>query len=214
MDDGQFNTVEIRSVTLDESGIYTATATNEHGSLSCHCNLVVDKGIKAYSAPEFVERMKSDYVVDGGGEIFLTAQIEAHPSVGLKLYRNNMRIRPCRRIRLMLSKDGFVQLYISNATDDDAGIYKCIATNPAGNADCECCVVVEKNLDVASSSKLVLPLSKDPAFKKKLRSFKAFEGDTVIIDLEVVGDPHPDVIWLRDYLKVKKTFISLVLNLF
>lgn len=33
---------------------------------------------------------------------------------------------------------------------------------------------------------------------------EAFEGDTVIIGCEVVGDPTPDVIWLRDFLRVKR----------
>lgn len=37
---------------------------------------------------------------------------------------------------------------------------------------------------------------------KKPRSFEAFEGDTVIIYCEVIGDPKPDVVWLRDFLKV------------
>lgn len=32
---------------------------------------------------------------------------------------------------------------------------------------------------------------------------EAFEGDTVIIGCEVVGDPTPDVIWLRDFLRVR-----------
>jgi hypothetical protein len=35
---------------------------------------------------------------------------------------------------------------------------------------------------------------------------EAYEGDTVIIGCEVIGDPKPDVIWLRDFLKVKLQF--------
>lgn len=41
-------------------------------------------------------------------------------------------------------------------------------------------------------------------FVKKPRSSNAFEGDTVIIYCEVVGDPQPQVAWLRDFLKVCK----------
>lgn len=37
---------------------------------------------------------------------------------------------------------------------------------------------------------------------KKPRSSEAYEGDTVIIVCEVVGDPKPEIIWLRDFLKV------------
>lgn len=46
--------------------------------------------------------------------------------------------------------------------------------------------------------------SKEPMFVKKPRSSEACEGDTVIIVCEVVGDPKPEIIWLRDFLKVSK----------
>ena len=39
-------------------------------------------------------------------------------------------------------------------------------------------------------------------FITKPRSSEAYEGDTVIIMCEVIGDPKPEVIWLRDVLKV------------
>ena len=44
--------------------------------------------------------------------------------------------------------------------------------------------------------------SKEPAFIRKPRSFDVEEGDNVVIACEVVGDPKPEVSWLRDWLKV------------
>lgn len=82
LNEGAFSTLEIMRATLDDSGTYTATATNEHGSMSCHCNLTVDKGIRAYVSPEFLGTLESDYTVKCGHEIRLCAQIEAYPSVG------------------------------------------------------------------------------------------------------------------------------------
>lgn len=49
-------------------------------------------------------------------------------------------------------------------------------------------------------------------FVKKPRSSEAFEGDTVIIFCEVVGDPKPDVVWLRDFLKVSFFFLNYINN--
>jgi hypothetical protein len=46
-------------------------------------------------------------------------------------------------------------------------------------------------------------------FVKKPRSSEAYEGDTVIIMCEVIGDPKPEVVWLRDFLKVRKRAICL-----
>jgi hypothetical protein len=39
-------------------------------------------------------------------------------------------------------------------------------------------------------------------FLTKPRSSEAIEGDAVIIMCEVIGDPKPEVLWLRDFLKV------------
>lgn len=44
--------------------------------------------------------------------------------------------------------------------------------------------------------------SREPAFIRKPRSFDVEEGDDVVIVCEVVGDPKPEVSWLRDWLKV------------
>jgi hypothetical protein len=51
-------------------------------------------------------------------------------------------------------------------------------------------------------------------FVKKPRSSEAYEGDTVIIMCDVIGDPKPEVVWLRDFLKVRKLnlFVCLVLE--
>lgn len=46
-------------------------------------------------------------------------------------------------------------------------------------------------------------------FVTKPRSTQAFEGDTVIIYCEVIGDPKPDVVWLRDFLKVSLFIIAI-----
>lgn len=46
-------------------------------------------------------------------------------------------------------------------------------------------------------------------FVKKPRSSNAYEGDTVIIYCEVIGDPTPDVVWLRDFLKVRPSHLTI-----
>lgn len=80
LNDGQFNTLEIIRASLDDCGTYTATARNEHGSVSCHCSLVVDKGIRAYIAPEFFGSLDAEQSVREGEELRLSAQIEAYPA--------------------------------------------------------------------------------------------------------------------------------------
>lgn len=211
LNDGQFNTLEIIRASLDDCGTYTATARNEHGSVSCHCSLVVDKGIRAYIAPEFFCALDTEHRVRDGDELRLSAQIEAYPAVGVSWYRNGVRLRPSRRIIFTLDNDGFVELVISNATLADAGAYKCTASNAVGRSECSCKVIIEQCDNDRNGGSIVpticepnMPYSKEPLFVKKPRSFDAYEGDTVVIACEVIGDPKPEIVWLRDFLKVSK----------
>ncbi|GBP03011.1 Muscle M-line assembly protein unc-89, partial [Eumeta japonica] len=51
--DEHFHTLEIAPTILEDGGTYEVMARNSHGAVSCRCSLVVDKGIRAYVAPEF-----------------------------------------------------------------------------------------------------------------------------------------------------------------
>lgn len=82
-DDSNFHTLEIIHSTLDDSGCYMATARNVNGSVSCRSILVVDKGIRAYVAPEFLRGLDAAYTIYSGGELRMSAQLEAYPSVGV-----------------------------------------------------------------------------------------------------------------------------------
>lgn len=78
----QTHTLELKNSDLEDSGTYTATAKNEHGYISCHCDLIVDKGIRAYIAPEFLTTFPETHRVAEKDVLRLSAQIEAYPAVG------------------------------------------------------------------------------------------------------------------------------------
>lgn len=122
------------------------TATNEHGSVSCRCNLVVDKGIRAYVAPEFVipiEPLESTLRL--GEELRLNGQIQAYPTVGVMWYRDGVGLRPSRKTIMTLSYNGYVELTVAHVTRRDAGLYTCVATNEVGRS--ESVVKVKIDLD-------------------------------------------------------------------
>ncbi|XP_017077857.1 myosin light chain kinase, smooth muscle-like isoform X2 [Drosophila eugracilis] len=208
--EGQFFTLEIAATTLDDSGTYTCLAKNELGSVSCHSTLVVDKGIRAYISPDFYVPLDPFYIFREGSEIRLSTKVEAYPSVGVTWHRNGMRLRPSRRLTATLDSNGFVELIIADATVRDAGIYVCVASNVVGKVETICRVAIEeeenksvvsqRTLEIPSIKTDDLPYSKEPLFVVKPRSSEAYEGDNVIIFCEVVGDPKPEVVWLRDFL--------------
>ncbi|XP_073957392.1 uncharacterized protein isoform X9 [Choristoneura fumiferana] len=204
--DELFHTLEIAPTTLEDGGVYEALARNSSGAVSCRCCLVVDKGIRAYVAPEFCCGLEPLYRLSEGEELRITAVVEAYPSVGVTWYRDGVRLRPSRRAVMTLDRDGQIELALAFVTSRDAGVYTCTASNEVGSASTSGKVDVLEGQMVERRAPPMLvspdvPYSKEPMFVRKPRSSEAYEGDTVIIECEVIGDPKPDVYWLRDFLK-------------
>nr|CAH7764905.1 unnamed protein product [Callosobruchus chinensis] len=121
--DDNFHTLEISRTALEDSGMYSVTARNSFGAVSCRCNLVVDKGIKGYISPAFCNDLEPSMVeIREGRELRLSGRVEAYPSVGVMWYR-----------------DG---LSIAGVTKQDGGVYSCVASNEVGRAESTAKVVV------------------------------------------------------------------------
>lgn len=147
LQEDQFSTLEISRTYLEDSGQYMVTARNELGSVSCHCNLIVDKGIRAYISPEFIKPLDMIFSCKESEEIRLQAHVEAYPSVGVTWHHDGIRLRPSRRIQATLDTDGVVTLVITEATISDAGIYTCVASNAVGRVESTCRVTIAENTD-------------------------------------------------------------------
>ncbi|KAG8337138.1 hypothetical protein J6590_031116 [Homalodisca vitripennis] len=105
--------------------------------------------------------------------------------------------------------EGRLQLSLAGITAREAGLYCCTATNAVGRAQTSCQVIVTSGTTpITANLPAILapsvPYSKEPRFVTKPRSSEAVEGETVVINCEVVGDPQPDVMWLRDWLKLAR----------
>lgn len=147
LQEDQFSTLEISRTYLEDSGQYTATARNELGSVSCHCNLIVDKGIRAYISPEFFKPLDLIYTYEENEEIRIQAHVEAYPAVGVTWHHDGLRLRPSRRVQATLDTDGVVTLIISGAIVKDSGVYTCVASNAVGRVESTCRVNVTENPD-------------------------------------------------------------------
>lgn len=92
-EDTTFHTLEIDKSTLEDSGVYTVRASNKFGSVACKCHLVVDKGLKAYIPPRFSTQLEPNKCeVQVGGELRLSARVEAYPSVGIMWYKDGVSL--------------------------------------------------------------------------------------------------------------------------
>lgn len=161
--DGHFQTLEISKTNLNDSGIYSVVAENIYGAISCRCVLTVDKGIKAYIKPEFINHLEpSNCELHEGDELNITGRIQAYPSVGIMWYRDGLKLRPSRRSVTTLSHDGRIDLTINSITRRDAGTYTCVATNEVGHAESSAIVnVVVGQEDLVKALKDIAEEEKD-----------------------------------------------------
>ncbi|CAB3382380.1 Hypothetical predicted protein [Cloeon dipterum] len=151
-----FHTLEIQHTLEEDSGVYSATARNAHGSISCRCRLVVDKGIRAYIAPVFIFGLEHKEV-KLGGDVRLCAQVEAYPTVGITWHRDGIRLRPSRRMEMSLDHDGNVELRVANLGSRDAGVYTCTAVNEVGRAESSARVLVVAPSDFRETPSISIP---------------------------------------------------------
>jgi len=198
--DGNFYTLEISSTKFDDAGSYTVEGRNSQGAVACQSCLIVDGGIRAYVSPIFFTELE-DRNVSEGATICLTARIEAYPAVGVTWHRDGVRLRPCRKYDMLLNSDGTVSLMVAGASQRDAGTYICTVTNEMGQVSSSARVKVKQRSPNKSADPDFIQIeSKAPKFIQKPCSTEVVEGDSLVIVCEVVGDPKPDVIWLRDWL--------------
>ncbi|KAL1131133.1 hypothetical protein AAG570_012370 [Ranatra chinensis] len=124
--------------------------------------------------------------------------------------KDGVRLRPSRRRVMTVDGEGSVELAVAGVQLKEAGVYTCTAHSPVGRATTSCNVTVITDTQLTTHTTLTppVPYCKAPLFVTKPRSSEAVEGETVVIMCEVVGDPKPEVIWLRDWLK--RTSMSLL----
>jgi hypothetical protein len=110
----------------------------------------VDKGIRAYIAPEFLKPLDMVYTYNEGEEIRLELHVEAYPSVGVTWHHDGIRLRPNRKVQATLDSEGVVSLIISEATLKDAGTYTCVASNAVGRVESTCRIAISEHPDKKS----------------------------------------------------------------
>lgn len=81
-----FHTLEISRARVEHSGTYTISAANSSGSVSCKCDLIVDKGIRSYVEPRFVQKLDTCYSVTEDAQLRIKATVQAYPIVGITWY--------------------------------------------------------------------------------------------------------------------------------
>ncbi|KAL8604619.1 hypothetical protein ACOMHN_013399 [Nucella lapillus] len=96
------------------------------------------------------------------------------------------------------------RLEIAEAFERDSGQYTCVALNEhSGQEGVSVCFVT---VTASASFKSTV----EPMFLSKLRDLTLNEGDSLLLECDVVGSPEPSVHWLRDGLDLPDTLSYLI----
>jgi len=76
-----FYTLEMSKATAECAGTYSAVASNPSGTVSCKCELTVDKGVPSYEIPKFIDQLAQVYAVSENSQLRIRAKVHAYPAV-------------------------------------------------------------------------------------------------------------------------------------
>ncbi|CAG9826982.1 unnamed protein product [Diabrotica balteata] len=184
----------IKETTKEDSGMYIAVAKNEKGESTCSAQLVVheltteERAAKSSTdKPEFLVSMKDAELLE---ETYLRFMVkvagEPHPDIaffkqGKKIPENSERYQIIKE----QAHKGFYELVIPVVKKEDAGVYKCVATNKHGEASSEATLTVTDNKKIFEEMPEgeILPAGEKPVFhwKKDGQPFEPEERFKVLM---------------------------------
>uniref|UniRef100_A0A8B9ZBH1 Hemicentin 1 n=1 Tax=Anas platyrhynchos TaxID=8839 RepID=A0A8B9ZBH1_ANAPL len=161
----------IDRVSKDDSGTYICTAENTVGSIKAIGFVYVKE------PPVF----KGDYhpirTEPLGGNAMLNCEVRGDPPPTIQWSKKGMDVQISNRIQQL--NNGSLAIY--GTVNEDAGDYKCVATNDAG--------VVERSLTLTLQSPPVITI--EPA------ETVIEAGATAMLNCQAKGEPPPTITWSR-----------------
>ncbi|XP_019626721.1 PREDICTED: muscle M-line assembly protein unc-89-like [Branchiostoma belcheri] len=201
--DGNTHTLLVINAAIEDSAEYACVASNDVGMATSSAQLLVEEhGVEEameeeVRPPRILEPIQGTETREGEGAGF-TCRIEG-TEVDVTWYRNDSPIKPSKFFQLMSEGEYYV-LNISEAFPEDAGTYKVVAVNPAGEDQCAADLAVEKAVTEA-----VKPAQVSPAFIKDLQNQTTPEGSSARFDCRIQGKPDPTVTWYKNGAELKES---------
>ncbi|XP_060806138.1 obscurin isoform X2 [Amyelois transitella] len=170
----------VKKVSMEDVGLYTITATNEHGEASKQANLCVHTGEPVFTKP-LQRQVVRDYE-----DCTLKVRCEGVPKPEIQWFVDGKPVENDDRHTINTEIEGQVNstLEIKHFNASDAGKYKVRAVSLAGEAACEA------EISLAQAS---------PSFVRKLEPQKDVdEGEPLELKCKVDGSPMPTAQWFKD----------------
>jgi hypothetical protein len=172
------DTLTLSATTLADAGLYRLTVKNAAGdTVSRSAELRV---VEVEIAPTFQVQPTSVTLNEGQG-LLLRAEVTGSPAPALRWFKGDIELTDGGRV----SGSSTNVLRIAGLLRGDAGSYRVVATNPAGQA---------------SSDPALLTVNYVPAFSVdgQPASRSALIGENVVFQVGFDGLPAPTVQWFKD----------------
>ena len=143
---------------------------------------------KTVRKPIFTERPKHTDVREGNDAVF-SVRVSDEPDVAW--YHDDKLLEDDVRVGLESEGDVF-RLCIKDSKPEDAGRYKCVAKNSAGESSCTVSLRVKET---------VIPPEFEPLSETR---YEVNEGDDVMLTAKVKGRPDPKITWFKDDVRLRE----------
>lgn len=189
--DGQVTSLIFKNLTLEDTGKYTCVVKNDFGSVVSSADVVVKMKSKK---PEIISKMKDAELTEGENAHF-EVKVKGNPTPDVQWFRGKNRIKSEGSFAITKSdEDQTYTLRIKDVKVDDAGVYKCVASNEAGSTPMQAKLSVKE--------KKVMPEFEGPDYKAP---FALKENEKLSVDLKIKGKPKPDVTWFKDGIRLRES---------
>ena len=188
--DNRTSSLSINETRPADKGQYKCVARNDLGSASCSATLTV----MVPSKPDFQDKLKGVEVVEGD-VVHFDVRVVGYPEPTIEWFKGTSKLKNDGRIKVIESKDqNMYSLVIADAERDDAGMYKCVASNEAGKNTCRADLAVKERL---------FP----PEFLKEESDgpIVVTEGGEVNLNVTINGKPKPVVKWYKDNKNLRES---------
>lgn len=173
--------LRLKNVTVDHTGRYTCLASNEAGTNGKDISLTV------IAPPRMVQLPAHQYspLAMINQPITLECPVASNTEAKIKWFKNGDKVDTSNDPFVRVMSDGKA-LQIFRARPEDAGMYRCLVSNMAGETNSEF------HLQVLVPPKIDSPIADEggPSI--------VMEHDTVDFECYASGNPYPVVSWLKD----------------
>nr|XP_002122169.1 myosin light chain kinase, smooth muscle isoform X2 [Ciona intestinalis] len=192
----------IRKIDTSHSGQYMCNALNTAGEDSVACRVRV-KQKKRDIPPEFTAPL-SDVKSKEGDDVCLRCMVTGIPEPTVQWMYNDEVLEAEEGLEIIFH-EGVAALTLEQATNEDTGVYTCVAVNGEGRATTTCQVAVTAAPKVEKKS---VPTSA-PKFATTFDEYiRAQDGDKLVLECSVTGHPEPEVTWSLNDQSVPNTTAS------